>query len=91
MKSRGDQIDLAAAGSELVSAAAAPSPPPKSRKGGARPGAGRRKRFPAGKRKEHPAFVSLTPSEFETIERMAAERGLTISFLIREKLGLPID
>jgi hypothetical protein len=90
MNSRGDQSDLAAAGPELVSAAAAPLAPPKSRRGGARPGSGR-KRFPAGKRKEHPAFVSLTSSEFETIERMAAERGLTISFLIREKLGLPID
>jgi hypothetical protein len=58
-------------------------------KGGARPGAGRPP-FRPGKRKERPAYIGLTSAEYEVFERRAEKRGLTLSFYLREKLGLPI-
>jgi hypothetical protein len=65
-------------------------PKPAVKKGGVRPGAGRPP-FAAGKRKERPTYVALTAAEFDKLERAAQKRRLSVSFYIRERLGLPVD
>lgn len=63
-------------------------PAPKKR-GGRRPGAGRPAYLKPEQRKEKSVYVSLTCSEKERLEQAAESRGLTLSFYIRELLGLP--
>jgi hypothetical protein len=72
--------------------AGAPAPPtPLARQhGGRREGAGRRPASPR-KLKAAPAYISLTALEKQRLEKAAAKRGLTLSFYLREKLGLPIE
>lgn len=64
--------------------------PKKSGRGGARTGAGR-KPFKPGKRKESPAYVSMTTREKAKLQAKAKKKNLTLSFYIRDQLGLPID
>ena len=61
---------------------------PKKR-GGRRPGAGRPAYLKPEQRKEKSVYVSLTCAEKERLEQAASGRGLTLSFYIRELLGLP--
>ena len=63
-------------------------PAPKKR-GGRRPGAGRPAYLKPEQRKEKSVYVSLTCAEKERLEQAASSRGLTLSFYIRELLGLP--
>jgi len=64
------------------------APAPKKR-GGRRPGAGRPAYLKPEQRKEKSVYVSLTCAEKERLEQAASSRGLTLSFYIRELLGLP--
>ena len=77
---------------DLLEAAADDKPVTRRAKpgrGGVRPGAGR-KPFREDKRKGAPAYVSMTNKEKELQIKRAQKRGLTLSFYIREKLGLPV-
>lgn len=63
---------------------------PRRQHGGRREGSGRRPALPA-KVKGATLYVSVTAAEKERLERASAKRGLTLSFYLREKLGLPIE
>lgn len=62
----------------------------KSRRGGLRVGAGR-KPYILARRKESPAYVSMTQQEKLDLQELAAASGLTLSFYLRKRLDLPID
>jgi hypothetical protein len=61
------------------------------RRGGAREGAGRPAYLKDGFQKEKSAYVSMTDREKEKFKRLAAKDGLTLSFYLRKRLGLPIE
>jgi hypothetical protein len=66
-----------------------PPPAPPRPHGGRRKGSGRKPGSPR-KLKATPAFVSLTDGEKARLEREAERKGLTLSYYLRLKLGLPI-
>jgi hypothetical protein len=59
-------------------------------KGGRRPGAGRPAYLKPEERKEESVYVSMTTLEKAKYQAQADKRGITISFVIRQELGLPI-
>jgi hypothetical protein len=63
---------------------------PARQHGGRREGSGRRPVL-ARKRLGTSAYVSLSESEKAQLEAKAAKRGLTLSFYLRERLGLSIE
>lgn len=74
-----------------LSVVAAETKKPGGGRGGWRPGAGRKPYLKEGSQKKSSAYVSLTDVEKEKFEALAEKRGLTLSYYLRERLGLPID
>jgi len=62
---------------------------PAPTQGGAREGAGRPRL--GKKRKGSPAFIGLTVSEKAQLKREARALNLTLSYYMRQRLGLPIE
>lgn len=59
-------------------------------RGGRRPNSGR-KPIAANEKKESPAYVSMTDAEKRVFRKQAKKAKLSLSFFLRQKLGLPIS
>lgn len=59
-----------------------------TQRGGTRTGAGRPPFLRPEERLDDAAYISLTSKEKTDFEELARKRGLTLSFFLRERLGL---